>query len=139
MKSPHSGGGERDGKGIKTEFYFRKKYFYESVQFYTLKMYEYQRILLKEYATVRGTVGSNRLYFLQSRLSDVIPEHIYSFLQVKPCQQPAFFLHRRLRHGSAHSLFQLFLSKIFLWHSNFFPPVDFSFFFSVSLQTYDLL
>ena len=92
-------------------------------------MYEYQHILLKEYATVRGTISSNRLYILQSRLSVVIPEHIYSSLQVKPCQQPAFFLHRRLRHGSAHSLFQLFLSKIFLWRSNFFPPVALSFFF----------
>ena len=68
MKSRHSGGGARGGKGIKTEFYFREKYFYESVQFYTLKMYEYQHSLLKEYATVRGTISSNRLYVLQSRL-----------------------------------------------------------------------
>ena len=105
-------------------------------------MYEYHHILLEEYATVSSTIGSNRLYVLQSRLSIVIPEHIYFSLQVKPGQQPAFFLYRGLRHGSAHSLFQLFLSKIFLWRSTFFPPVDLSlsfFFFPVSLQTYDLL
>lgn len=132
----------RGWEGHKNWILFRKKYFYETVQFYTLKMYEYHHILLKEYAAVSGSVGSNRLYVLQSRLSVVVLEHIYS-LQVKPGQQPAFFLHRRLRHGSAHFLFQLFLSEIFLWRCTFFPPVDLSpsffFFFPVSLQTWSAL
>ena len=123
MKSRHSGGGARDGKGIKTEFYFREKYFYESVQFYTLKMYEYQHILLKEYATVRGTISSNRLYVLQSKALSAA-----SFL---PSSETQTWL--------STLCFSFFCLKYFCGAPIFFLQWLSLFFFSVSLQTYDLL
>lgn len=141
MKSPNNRGRAADEAGLITKTFMQEKlfYFYKSVFNFTLKMYRYSQVVFEECATVRSNSKvckkEQTLCFARQDVCCHSIACIFFANETLSAVETFFYCFMGASNMAQYTLhLSFFMSKIFSWHSVFFPPVVLSF-FCVPLQT----